>query len=1217
MKKRPVLSIFLCSASLLFAAEPIRLENDQLSLRFNARNGVLEEIAGRDGGKFTPALQNQYNIQAKDGQWAFPDKGNSFTLKKHYFTSVPNGRELTMELAAPGWKLEVCVRLFAGRSVFSRRLAWTRLADDVFSTGSFRMSLDGLVVGAPSDCTVVHPGHWPPRSTGLTGKPNRQMSALSRNHMPGAVLYNKKRKTGISVTMQTVKSDYEVYTESGNGTASFRTIFNVRANMKKGDRVDSGEELVSVVGGSLHDAFASLPKAWELNGFRLKPRPEWTDGAVLYSAYVQGSAWSRHVDIGNFENFRKGVLPHLRELGVSILWFNPFNQGRYGVYSYDLEPEVGSEADLRALCRDAEAMGIRVLLDLIPHGPSYKKSPYGKGLGEQIVREHPEWISRKADGSFKRWWGGYSMDYANPGWQDEMRKLAGHYITNCGISGWRVDCARYSPDNEQPTGGRIPSQSGTEGAVTMMRRVHEAMDQLKPGCILLGETRTTSHLSQMEFIYDTTLGGEVFPQLAVSRPEDWVPRLKLFLDRDEASMPVEYASGLMRYSENHDTATAIRRYGSGHRDSLLAVCFLIPGLPLVNMDQEQGAGILTAKLSGIRKLPEFIRGRSIYLATGSSDPAVLTFTRLLPERFSAVAINFSGQSKTVELTLPPECRTSPYPPRELVDDAPVQRDGGVLRFELPPYGVRVCAFAPETPSAPVRPSSAGGDDKQSIARKGRTVLENSFWSVEFENGFPVSVRDRAGTTVLSSLWYVSDHFAVRDGKGVDYRKISGLRHTLTRNGTGQSLTFTGKWTTGNEFRAVYSLNGKDLNVELENAPAENAALELCFGTNVEEWFVSALEGALRDKPSAFHPRGDEFTLVEKDFWLRNIRITHLLQKSGVHWQADAQPLDPLTGQIAVRQGARWTGIRLTQEERGLLDDLCLRENGSLMAGTTLRLMPKKGTVRFTLRAEDRPEYPAGVLAGKNWSFRTDGSRHRFTNPGFEMRLNRNEGGGISGLFLPDGTPLLRNSQVYSDDGFFTANYDPEFGKYSPCPGTSLNNKESSMKIASDDETLRLEFGGELKRDARLGTSALPKVAYTVQYRCDGSRRIGFSASVTPQPRPGLGGSLSWEFQIPRGIESVVVQTVDGARTFKTAGQKKNCVIWSSAELPLAKNGTIQFIRNGNIPAWALENLNRKDVKTLSLRCSGKGIPVFRVSFFDGDGCEKLESRGFQCDLVVK
>ncbi len=1185
-----------------------------MTLKFDEKNGQLNEI----DGKYKLLPKTQYNLQNKNGKFAFDEKKSPFVLKKHQIRDIANGKELNMELTTEGWQLDVSVILFKDQPVFSRKVAWTRLGETPFATKVSRMSLAGLVIGKAKDCMIVHPGNWPPYEAGLVGKINRQTSRLSSSHMPGAVLYNEILRSGITVTMQTIKSDYEIATFSGKGSAEFQTLFNIRTTMKKGDRIESGEELISVVKGTPHDAYATLPKAWKLNGFKLKPRPAWTHGAVLYSAYVQGSAWSRTVDIGTFENFRKSVLPHLQKLGVGILWFNPFNQGRYGVYSYDIEPEVGTEADLKRLCEDAEKRGIRVLMDLIPHGPSTKTRLTDwrnnvrtdwKNLGLEIIKNNPEWISRKEDGSFKVWWGGYSMDYAHPGWQNEMAKLATHYVVNCGISGWRVDCARYSPDNERPTGGRIPSQSGTEGAVTMMKRIHESMNRQKKECILLGETRTTSHLSEMEFIYDTRMGGDVLPRLSMYFPETWVPQLKLFLDRDEASFPVEFSSGLMRQSENHDTATAIRRYGAGHRDALISLNFLLPGLPLINLGQEVGAGILISKLAEIRKRPEFLRGKSNFLNTGSSDPAVLTFSRILPEQFSSIAINFTGEKKLVELTLPQECRSSKLPFRELIDNAKAERNGGTLLFELPPYGIRVFAFSKEN-----QPEKKKTEVKTS-EKTAKYDLENSYLKVKFENGFPVLIVNNKNQTVLNKSGFVSDHFLIRDGKKFDYLKgITELKRSADKN----RISFSGKFSNGIPFTASYTLNGKELIAEISAKSKDNSAFELNFGTDPEEWFVAMLEGALRDYHSPYHALGDEFRLVETDVWIRKITVTLLVQKSGVYWQADAQPLDPEAGQIAIRKGNSWSGIRFSQSDRALLKDIYLRENGTLADGMTLRLLPENGKIRFTLKADDKPQYPAGILKGKEWTLKTFSSRHLVNTPVYEARLYRNEGGDIKTLTHADGTQLFCNSRVYSDDGFFAAGRDPEFGKPLPCLGSSENNKESGMKIQTNPEMLQLSFGGELKRTGGHGVSAKPQTAYEIQYDFNGRNRIGVSASITPLPRPELtGGSVNWEVELPKSIAAVEVPTAQGMKNIPLKGLKKNKVLWKVSAEKLAANSQIIFLKKGNIPAWSFEKIETGNIRSLSLQVNAKGKPVFRFSFFDGDGCKEIQTRKFKCDIAVR
>lgn len=1220
LQKRTLLVIFVLFG-LSGKGATMQLQNEHLTLHFDAQTGILADITTAAGTRITPRPSCQYNIQAKDNSWLFSPVELPFKVEKHSLTTFAGGQELTMVMSCPGWQLEVFCRLFAGEKIFSRRVAWTRLDDVPVDITIFRFALEGLVVGQAAECSVIYPSYWPPQDFPLVGSQTRRYTTPGRNHIPGAILYNSALRCGIGVSMQTTKSDYAIYTDTGDGVANVQTDFNIRACMQKGDRLDSGEELVTLVEDCpLNDALASLGRAWTLNGFTCRTRPQWTGGAVLYSAFVQGTTASRWVDIGGFDNFRQVVLPHLKSIGVDILWFNPFNTGRYGVYSYyDFEDGIGSEDDLAALCADAQKLGIRVLMDLIPHGPK-PKHPYG----EKLLAEHPEWFSRDADGAPKIWWGSYALDYASPGWQNEMMTLATHFISRCGIDGWRVDCARYSPDNERPTDGRIPSQSGTEGAITLMKRVHQAMEQTKPESILLGETSTVSHLSQMEYIYDTIIGGYVFPQLSRSTPEEWVPQLKLYLDRDEAALPVDYALGLMRYCENHDNAPAIRRYGSGHRDALLATCFLLPGLPLISQDGDVGAGTLIRTLSAIRKRPEFARGKAVYLPTGSSDPAVLTFTRIVPEQFSAVAINFSGQVKQLELQLPPECQDRTLHMREICSDALAICNGKTIRSELPPYATQVFAFAVPQPALPPAPDNKKPADIPTVDPDlvGQ-IIRTDFWTAQSVDGFLVSLVDATGRNVLHKMHMVSPAETVRDGKHVDYTQNITLQRVGRASDEVSEYIFEGAWPNGARLRSVYTTGdgSPDIRVRLEVTPAANGeqpALELTFGDDTDEWYVAALEGALRDSHSVRHPRGDEMALIEKDLWLRVVRITHLVQKSGMLWQADAQPLDPRHGQISVRKGDRWTGIRFSQEDQALLGDIFLRENGSLAQGLTLRLHPKGHVIEFTIRADDPPQVVPGITAGFGWDLKSDGSSHRFSNDHFQLRVNRHAGGGVAALLGKSGSPLLLNASIYSNDGFFTPSYDPEHSRELQCFGTSKNNIEAGMALTNNVEELALRFSGELKRnDSKQGFSALPKVAYAVEYRLDDSPRIRFNASVTPQPRPERRGSLVWECPLARDITDIDIQTTSGSQRFTIATQKDDEQFWTTTRDALADVRSLTFIHRDGQQRWTITNIDHRQIASLSLFRDQRGNTAFRVAFFAAEVCDQLTTRSFACDLVVE
>ena len=426
-------SLFL--STFLNASDDIWLKNEKSAFCFDSGTGALKKIVC-EKNEF-PVSGDSFMLIAKNGK----NVCDAVQLKKQHIAE----NVLYQTFTAPGWEIEVVRKLLPESSILSRQCRWKRTGESPIPVKAIRMGLT-FSPENPEECIATHPCNFPAEDIPLaSGKTIRKKSG--GEHLPGVLLYQQKKKLGLSYTMFSLNSDFEIISETGKSRSAFTSSYNIRTTMKQGESCGSGIEILSFGKGTLKDLAATLPRAWERNGFRLKKRPEWTRGAVLYSAYVQGSAASRYTDIGTLENFRKHVLPHLQNLGVSILWFNPFNQGRYGLYSFDFEKEVGTEADLKRLTEDAGKRGIRVLMDLLLHGPSPKKGE----LAPWMLKEHPDWISRDKNGKFKFWWGGYCMDYANPEYQDYMAKFAAGYLERCGIAGWRVDCARQSPDNERPT----------------------------------------------------------------------------------------------------------------------------------------------------------------------------------------------------------------------------------------------------------------------------------------------------------------------------------------------------------------------------------------------------------------------------------------------------------------------------------------------------------------------------------------------------------------------------------------------------------------------------------------------------------------------------------------------------------------------------------------------------------------------------------------------
>ncbi|GAB4105597.1 glycoside hydrolase family 13 protein [Micromonospora taraxaci] len=102
---------------------------------------------------------------------------------------------------------------------------------------------------------------------------------------------------------------------------------------------------------------------------------DWWRSAVVYQVYVRSFADSNGDGIGDLQGIRQR-LPYLHDLGVDALWLTPFYtspmiDGGYDVADYrDVDPMFGTLADFDAMIGDAHALGLRIIVDLVPNHTS-------------------------------------------------------------------------------------------------------------------------------------------------------------------------------------------------------------------------------------------------------------------------------------------------------------------------------------------------------------------------------------------------------------------------------------------------------------------------------------------------------------------------------------------------------------------------------------------------------------------------------------------------------------------------------------------------------------------------------------------------------------------------------------------------------------------------------------------------------------------------------
>jgi glycosidase len=283
----------------------------------------------------------------------------------------------------------------------------------------------------------------------------------------------------------------------------------------------------------------------------------------------------------------------------------------YAVRDYlDLDPEFGSLDEMRNLIRAAHAIGLRVLLDMVPNHTSRDHA---------WVQEKPRFYVKGEDGEpvFDADWSDTAkLDYAQPEVRGAMIEACDFWLSllgeveedHCvqGVDGFRFDMAHHVNElgfwNEALADlrGRHPGRQllflaecyGRENNIDLFNRGFDAaydddlfticrymyaLDESGQTCILLSPEATTDQAFSTLYIayLDRGLAGAV--ETALLAYED--------RDSDEHSGPY-----LARYTDNHDEGRGVFRFGDGAVLAMQQLIFLAGrSIPLLLAGQEFGA----------------------------------------------------------------------------------------------------------------------------------------------------------------------------------------------------------------------------------------------------------------------------------------------------------------------------------------------------------------------------------------------------------------------------------------------------------------------------------------------------------------------------------------------------------------------------------------------------------------------------------------------------
>ena len=307
--------------------------------------------------------------------------------------------------------------------------------------------------------------------------------------------------------------------------------------------------------------------------------PDWAFDKTIYEVNLR-----QYSEEGNFEAFRKH-LPHLKELGVGILWFMPIHpigelnrKGTLGSY-YSVKdylavnPEFGTIDDFKKLVKEIHSLGMYVIIDWVANHTAWD---------HQWTKTHPEFYNKDDNGNFippvDDWSDVIDLNYENKQLWREMIDAMKFWVNECDIDGFRCDVA-----------GMVPIEFWIEA--------RKELDNIKT-VFMLAEWDTPEMHKAFDMTYDWNMH-KIMNSVAKRKMN--VDNIINHLNNDRKNYPA-YAFR-MQFTDNHDenswNGTVQERLGDA-AECFAVLTFLIPDMPLIYSGQEAG---LNKRLSFFEKDP--------------------------------------------------------------------------------------------------------------------------------------------------------------------------------------------------------------------------------------------------------------------------------------------------------------------------------------------------------------------------------------------------------------------------------------------------------------------------------------------------------------------------------------------------------------------------------------------------------------------------------------
>jgi len=314
---------------------------------------------------------------------------------------------------------------------------------------------------------------------------------------------------------------------------------------------------------------------------------------------------------------------------------NPYRMKDY----YHVDPEYGTDDDLKAFIAAAHTLGMRVLLDMV-----YLHC----GPNAVFLAEHPDFVKRDAEGNVATAaWNFPALNLANPELRQYLWRNMEYWVREFGADGFRCDVADGIP-------------------LDFWETARERLDKIRPDLCMLAEgTRREDQLKA----FDLNYGWGFKWDNAASVRKQWEKM------RDERPRG---GARFIRFIDNHDIANDSydnrieKAWGIQRVNATLVALFTLDGVPMLYNGQEvadtarhsifgrlpidwtngdQPAGqarrAFCQKLCAMRRAERALTHGAVVWLDNDHPDAVLSFLRTLGDQQILTVVNLGDRPRQV------------------------------------------------------------------------------------------------------------------------------------------------------------------------------------------------------------------------------------------------------------------------------------------------------------------------------------------------------------------------------------------------------------------------------------------------------------------------------------------------------------------------------------------------------------------------------------------